>query len=107
MQIGTMSLSDLGYNLSFEQFRGNNNLNDFTIGRVVAEHKERYVLRTENSEMEAEITGNLRYSASGRADFPAVGDWGALTVYDSGFSIIHKIFPRFSTISRQAVGHLG
>lgn len=102
-----MELEDLGYNDKFEQLRIENNLNDFEIGRVISEHKERYVVKTEKGEFESEITGNLQFSAKGREDFPAVGDWVALTTYDSNFSIIHKILPRFSIISRQAVGQFG
>jgi ribosome biogenesis GTPase len=49
----------------------------------------------------------MRFSAVSREGFPAVGDWVALTIYDSDFSIIHTILPRFSTISRQAVGQFG
>lgn len=98
-----MKLQDLGYNDIHEVYRKSNNLNDYTIGRIIAEHKERYIVRTENKELEAEITGNLRFSASSREDFPAVGDWVALTVYEPEFCIIHKIFPRFSIISRQDI----
>jgi ribosome biogenesis GTPase / thiamine phosphate phosphatase len=102
-----MELEDLGYNDKFKRLRIENNLNDFEIGRVISEHKERYVVKTEKGEFESEITGNLRFSAKSREDFPAVGDWVALTTYDSNFSIIHKILPRFSIISRQAVGQFG
>jgi ribosome biogenesis GTPase / thiamine phosphate phosphatase len=102
-----MKLEDLGYNDHFEKVRIENNLSDFEIGRVISEHKERYLVKTENREFEAEITGNLRFSAKGREDFPAVGDWVALTIYDSNFSIIHSVLPRFSVISRQAVGQFG
>lgn len=101
----TMNLQDLGYNDIHEVYRQSNNLNDFTIGRIIAEHKERYIVRTENKELEAEITGNLRFSATSREDFPAVGDWVALIVYEPDFGIIHKIFPRLSIISRQDIGH--
>ena len=102
-----MKLEDLGYNDEFEKLRNENNLNDFAIGRVIAEHKERYIVKTEKGELEAEITGNLRFSSKSRKDFPAVGDWVALTIYDSEFSIIHSILSRFSVISRQAVGKFG
>lgn len=102
-----MKLDDLGYNDKIEKSRIENNLEDFDIGRVISEHKERYIVKTEKGEFEAEITGNLRFSAKGREDFPAVGDWVALTMYDSGFSIIHEILPRFSIISRQAVSQFG
>ncbi len=102
-----MRLEDLGYNDKLEQLRIAGNLKDFEIGRVISEHKERYIVRTENGELEAEITGNLRFSSKGREDFPAVGDWVALTIYDSDFSVIHSILPRSSVISRQAVGRYG
>lgn len=102
-----MKLDDLGYNDKIEKSRIENNLEDFEIGRVISEHKERYIVKTEKGEFEAEITGNLRFSAKGREDFPAVGDWVTLTIYDSGFSIIHGILPRFSIISRQSVSQFG
>jgi ribosome biogenesis GTPase len=102
-----MKLEDFGYNEQLEKLRIENKLNDFEIGRVVSEHKERYIVKTEKGESEAEITGNLRFSARNREDFPAVGDWVALINYDPDFSIIHKILPRFSVITRQAVGQTG
>jgi ribosome small subunit-dependent GTPase A len=102
-----MKLADFGYNDKLEKLRIENNLSDFEIGRVISEHKERYIVKTEKGEFEAEITGNLRFSTKSREDFPAVGDWVALTTYDANFSIIHKILPRLSIISRQAVGQFG
>ena len=102
-----MKLEDIGYNDKLRKFSVENKLSDFEIGRVIAEHKERYIVKTENGEYEAEITGNLRFTAKSRIDFPAVGDWVALTTYDAEFSVIHKILPRMSMITRQAVGQFG
>jgi len=102
-----MKLEDFGYNDKLQKLRIESKLSDFEIGRVIAEHKERYIVKTETGEFEAEITGNLRFSAQSRVDFPAVGDWVALTTYDADFSVIHKILPRLSIISRQAVGQFG
>lgn len=103
----TMKLEEFGYNSKLDTFRIENNLSSFEIGRVIAEHKERYIIKTIKGEFEAEITGNMRFTAKSREDFPAVGDWVALTTYDSGFAIIHQIFPRFSMIKRQSVGQFG
>ncbi|MFC0876960.1 ribosome small subunit-dependent GTPase A [Saccharicrinis sp. FJH2] len=102
-----MRLEDLGYNDKLEELRKEQKLDNFDIGRVIAEHKERYIVLTESGEYEAEITGNLRFSAKSRLDFPAVGDWVALTTYDGAFSVIHKTLPRLSMITRQAVGQFG
>ncbi len=100
-------LEDLGYYEELEVFRLENNLNSFEVGRVIAEHKERFIIKTMKGEFEAEITGHMRFTAKSREDFPAVGDWVALTTYESDFAIIHRIFPRFSVIKRQAVGQFG
>jgi ribosome biogenesis GTPase len=99
-----MRLEDLGYNNNLEKFRTDNNLDSFEIGRVIAEHKERYIIKTDSGEFEAEITGNMLFTAKGREDFPAVGDWVALATYEFNFAIIHKILPRFSVIRRQVAG---
>jgi len=102
-----MTTEDLGFNERIKNAVNELELNDFVIGRVVLEHKERYIVKTEQGEFEAEITGNMRFTAASREDFPVVGDWVALVVYDSGPAIIHKIFPRFSMIKRQAAGQSG
>jgi len=102
-----MKLEDFGYNIKIEKLRTEHNLNNFDIGRVISEHKERYIVKTIKGDYEAEITGNLRFSANSREDFPAVGDWVALMIYDDNLAIIHKVFPRLSIISRQAVGQFG
>jgi ribosome biogenesis GTPase len=98
-----MNLKNIGYN-NIKKIADNlEHLQSFELGRIIAEHKERYLVATENGEVEAEITGNLRYSASGREDFPAVGDWVALINYDQNFAIINEILPRYSIIKRKAV----
>ena len=49
----------------------------------------------------------MRFSAKDRSDFPAVGDWVAISEYDENKVLIHAIFPRKSIIERQAVGKFG
>ena len=102
-----MKLADFGYNEELERFRIENNLLSFEVGRVITEHKERYMVWTEKGELEAEITGNMRFSAKSREDFPAVGDWVSLIVYDADLAIIHQVFPRYSVLKRQAIGKFG
>ena len=102
-----MKLADLGYNDKLEDFRIQQELVNYEIGRVIAEHKERYIVKSTKGEFEAEITGNMRFTAKSREDYPAVGDWVSLINYDPDFALIHKILPRFSIIKRQAVGQFG
>ncbi len=105
--VSKMTLEDIGFNNDLEKFRIENKLDSFEIGRVTAEHKERYIVRTITGEFEAEITGNMRFTAKNREDYPAVGDWVAVILYENNFAVIHKILPRFSVIKRQAISQPG
>ncbi len=69
-----MNLLDLGLTSEIKAYLTDNKLSDFSVGRVTQEHRERYVVSTGEKEYEAEITGNMRFSANSRTDFPAVGD---------------------------------
>lgn len=102
-----MTLEDLGYNLELENYRKTQNLDSFGVGRVISEHKERYVVKTTVKEYDGEIIGNLRFSAHNRSDFPAVGDWVAISEYDANKVLIHSVFPRKTIIERQSVGKQG
>jgi len=102
-----MNINDLGFTPDLSAYLEENNLSDFSVGRVTQEHRERYVVSDGDKEYEAEITGNLRFSGNSRADFPAVGDWIAMTVYDSDQAVIHEILPRKSVLERLAVGKPG
>lgn len=99
-----MNLEDFGYNHTLEKFRIENYPGNFEVGRILSEHKERYIVKTADAEVEAEITGNMRFTAKSREDFPAVGDWVLMVAYPGDFAIIHHILPRFSVIKRKAVG---
>lgn len=102
-----MTLEDLGYTAALEHYRKEHDLDAFEIGRVISEHKERYAIKNADREYEGEIIGNLRYSASSRSDFPAVGDWVAISEYDDNKVLIHAVLPRKTSIERQAVGKQG
>ena len=102
-----MTLEDLGYTVALENYRKEHQLDSFGVGRVISEHKERYVVKTAENEYDCEIIGNLRFSATDRSDFPAVGDWVAFSEYDDNKALIHVVFPRQTIIERQAVGKHG
>lgn len=102
-----MKLEDLGYNKDLDDYRKEQGLDSFEVGRVISEHKERYIVKTTDKEREGEIIGNLRYSANDRSDFPAVGDWVAISEYDDDKVLIHSVFPRKTILERQAVGKQG
>jgi len=90
-----------------EQYRSEEDLETFEVGRVILEHKERYVLLNPDGEFDAELIGNLRFTAGSRNDYPAVGDWVAFSEFDEGKALIHAIYPRTSILERKAVGKSG
>jgi len=102
-----MELSELGYNKELEAFRIVSGYGNLMVGRVILEHKERYVVKSSTGEFDSEILGHLRFTAKSRRDFPAVGDWVVFDEYDKDKGIIHAVLPRQSLIERQAVGKFG
>ncbi len=102
-----ITYQDLGYSDKLEQYRSENGLDSFEVGRIILEHRERYVVKTPKSEFDAELMGNLRFTAANRYDLPAVGDWVAFREYDENKALIHAIYPRDSIIERKAVGKTG
>ncbi len=102
-----MTLQQIGFNEALEDYLAKEQMDTSEIGRVIVEHKERYVVQTESGSLNAEITGNLRYSAESRLDFPAVGDWVKLMAYDENSAVILGVLPRTSLLERQAIGKHG
>lgn len=102
-----MTYQDLGYTDTLAKYRTEQELHGFEVGRVISEHKDRYVLKTPDHVFEAETIGNLRFTAENRYDLPAVGDWVAFSEYDEGKALIHAVYPRSSILERQAVGKKG
>lgn len=102
-----MTLKDLGYNRRLEKHRVEQKIKCSDIGRIISEHKERYIVKTDKNEFAAEITGNMRFTASDRADFPVVGDWVTFMVFNDKQAIINKILPRKNLLERRSVGQFG
>ena len=102
-----MRLSDLGLTKEISRRLKDIDLFEFSVGRVTREHRERYVVSDGEKEYDAEVTGSLRFTADSRSDFPAVGDWVVMKIYNSDQAIIHKVLTRKSVLSRQAVGKPG
>jgi ribosome biogenesis GTPase len=102
-----MNLDDLGLSAELKAYINETHPEQPQIGRVIREHRERYAVSDGENEFDAEITGNMRYSAASRADFPAVGDWVTITTYSTDQAIINSILPRRTMLARQAVGKPG
>ena len=96
-----MKLRDLGYNPFFENNRKNSGLDGFPVARVVAEYKEAYRVKNITAEYLAKITGKQMFNASSREDYPAVGDWVAITALDSERAVIRGVLSRKTTLKRK------
>ena len=99
-----LELKDLGYSDFFEGNRGPVIDSNLTPARIIAEHKELYILRNATSEFSAKITGKMMFAASSREDYPAVGDWVLITILNVGQAIIREILPRKTVLVRKSVG---
>ena len=74
-------------------------------GRVLLEERGAYRLYTEQGEVSARVRGKLRYDSESAADFPAVGDWVAVSRRErDGLNQIQAVLPRRSKFSRKAAG---
>jgi len=71
-----MNLDDLGLSVELKAFIIENIPGLPQIGRVIREHRERYAVSDGENEYDAEITGNMRYSAASRAEFSCCGRLG-------------------------------
>lgn len=101
-----MTPEDLGFTKDIKTELENTGISGLVPGRITQEHRERYVVSTGDHEYDAEVTGNLRFTAVSRTDFPAVGDWVAIQIYNPDLAIIHKVLHRKSFLERQAAGKL-
>jgi ribosome biogenesis GTPase len=76
-------------------------LDGFSIALVISEQKGIYNVKDADGEYLAKITGKQIYEASSREDYPAVGDWVAITKLNENQATIHKILPRKTIIKRK------
>ncbi len=100
------NLYDLGWNESFEK-EIEQNSDSYTIGRVAVEYRNLYKIYTENGEVLASVSGKMINSATGRDDYPAVGDWVMLDKIKEhdDRAIIRRILKRKSKFSRKVAGN--
>lgn len=97
-----MKLENLGYNDFFEHSRKSLYDSRLTPARIIAEHKELYLIRNEASVLSAKITGKMMFQASSNEDYPTVGDWVLLKVLPEKQAQIHKILARKTVLKRKS-----
>jgi ribosome biogenesis GTPase len=100
-----MELEDLGFDRWFEEKCARVKSRGYAIARVTRVDRDRYLVRNEHSEVQAEPTGKFLFSADSSQDLPCVGDWVFVQYYNDGtLAIIHEIFPRRTFLRRKSAG---
>jgi ribosome biogenesis GTPase / thiamine phosphate phosphatase len=96
---GHARLHDLGWSDELEAEFEPHRLAGLAPARVAVEHRGAYDVYTAEEERQAQVAPKLRSAATSRADFPAVGDWVALS--DGDPPLVHAVLPRRTAFSRK------
>jgi len=100
-----MKLEDLGFSDWFSERLGDSQPLEYSLARIIAVNKDNYIIRNEETEVPAEVTGKMMYGAQSNLDLPAVGDWVCVQYFNENtMAIIHEILPRKSLLKRKVAG---
>jgi ribosome biogenesis GTPase / thiamine phosphate phosphatase len=101
-----MTLAQLGWNDHFAAAFAPHAAADCAPARVTLELKGYYEVTGESGAKLGECTGRFIHEAATTADFPAIGDWVAVTPQpgDETRVAIHAVLPRRTKFSRKAAG---
>lgn len=99
-----LNLKDYGWSNSFASDFAALSIPHTSPARVALDHRELYVLYTEQGDRTATLSGRFRHQLGRRVDFPVVGDWVAAQVHDDAQATIHAVLPRRSLFSRKMAG---
>jgi ribosome biogenesis GTPase len=101
-----MELADLGFDSWFQKKREESQKPDFSVARITRVDRNRYLVRNEENEIQAEPTGKLLFFTDSTQDLPCVGDWAFVQYYNDGtLAIIHDLFPRKTFLRRKSAGN--
>ncbi len=100
-----MELKTLGFDHWFQEKRAEAQRPDCSVARVTAVHRDSYLVRNEQGEVFAELTGSFSYSAESSSDLPSVGDWALVQYHNNDtFAVIHGLLPRKTFLRRKTPG---
>lgn len=98
-------LEDLGYGNWFVSQSAAEKLAAHEVARVVAVHKNSYLISKGEGAVFAECSGNLLYLSDSQIDLPTTGDWVYADFFDDdALAIIHGLLPRRTLLKRKTAG---
>lgn len=98
-----MTLEDMGWNKFFIEKSGDFKNAGLLPGRVIYVSGPIYGIEIESGRIDAVVSGHFQYTSSGRADYPAAGDWVLLRGDQSGY-MIDRVLERKGHFSRKGAG---
>ena len=100
-----MELVNLGFDEWLQNKRTEINKPELSVARITRVDRDRYLVRNEQNEVQAEPTGKLLFSIDSSQDLPCVGDWALVQYFNDGsLAIIHELLPRKTFLRRRAAG---
>jgi ribosome biogenesis GTPase / thiamine phosphate phosphatase len=101
-----VELADLGFDSWFQQKQEESQRPDYGVARITRVDRDRYLVRNEENEIQAEPTGKLLFFTDSSQDLPCVGDWVFVQYYnDDTLAIIHDLLPRKTYLRRKSAGN--
>ncbi len=100
-----MELSELGLDCQLQQQASTLCRSGQALARVTAVDRGRYLVRNEQCEVPAELTGRFLHTAASSVDMPCAGDWVCVQYHDAeSHASIHEVLPRKSFLRRKSPG---
>ena len=100
-----MELKDLGFDEWFQERRQELKRPDCDVARITRVDRDRYLVRNNEQEVQAEPTGKLLFGVDSSQDLPCVGDWALVQYYNDGaLAIIHALLSRKTLLRRKSPG---
>lgn len=100
-----IEIEKLGFD---DWFQGNidlDKLSGYQLARVITVNKNNYIISDGKNDIYAELTGKFMFNTDSPLDFPAVGDWVIVQLFDDDtFAVINEIVPRKSVLKRKTSG---
>jgi len=101
-----MELAELGFDIWYQKKQEELQRPDCSVARITRVDRDRYLVRNEKNEVQAEPTGKLLFSAESGQDLPCVGDWVFVQYHNDGeLAIIHQVLPRKTFLRRKSAGN--
>lgn len=100
-----LTLDALGFGASFKIQLNNLQTEGMSCARITSVHRDSYEIHNGTHLLRAELSGKLMFQAESSLDYPAVGDWVIIQLFDNeSMGIIHEILPRKTLLKRKSSG---